>query len=103
MKYELAKKLKDAGFPQKEISHIGQHWIASDGDIQVHQGSDDTECLIPTLEELIGACGERFSILMYFPDDEKIWRVRECKGLGRFFDAKTPSEAIANLWLELKR
>ena len=40
--YELAKKLKDAGFPNYE-----EDWIDEVGFVLIH----------PTLSELIGACG----------------------------------------------
>jgi hypothetical protein len=94
MNYELAKQLKDAGFPNSE------NWIEANvhekGICMVEGGSSEFS-FVPTLSELIEACGDKFHDL--------------CKGLnGRWtcvsFTAvhskgDTPEEAVANLWLAL--
>ena len=89
--YELAKKLKDAGFPNYE-----EDWIDEVGFVLIH----------PTLSELIEACGEDFGHLdrkedgtfIAYPTSEKLkerkmWML--CRGEAE--------EAIANLWLELNK
>ncbi len=103
MNYELAKKLKDAGFPQREVSHTGQHWVARDGYVAAHQGGDETECLIPTLEELIEACGDEFYSLVYATDND--WRAFSETNQWNTIataDGVTPTIAVANLWLNLQ-
>lgn len=100
MNYELAKKLKDAGFPQQ--------W--KKGDTARHHVNSDEVAYVPTLEELIAACGVAFSELskmnhtrepqrwyaVSFPCEECV--IEEIKdGFGT-----TPSEAAANLWLALQ-
>ena len=60
MTYELAKKLKDVGFPQKEeyiyISHgKGFKTVKKDLDSLVSN---------PNLSQLIEACGDRFKELL---------------------------------------
>ena len=102
MTYELAKKLKDAGFPKD--SWCGG--VETEGE---DQGSCDCPDM-PTLSELIKACGVRFGCLGRDWRDEtgRFWcaidrgheenippRI-ECTG-------KTPEEAVANLWLALNQ
>lgn len=90
MNYELAKKLKDAGFPYD--------WCI-DGSPCLTGIEDSVNCL-PDLSELIEACGENLLTL------------QGCKELGwdaiyglppRTGQGKTPEEAVANLWLELNK
>lgn len=79
--YALAKELKDNGFPQsygeyKDGSFFGLDSVA-----------------IPTLSELIEACGEHFSSLTVSADKE-----------GTFYAnggnmGSTPEEAVAKLFL----
>jgi len=96
MKYELAKQLKEAGFPQPGLPE-GVH------------GRDAWEPFKPTLSELISACGEEFYSL------EKdltsgVWRWRVFKR-GEFqlprtdgvYWGDTPESAVASLWLELNK
>jgi len=92
MNYKLAKKLKDAGFPQKEER------IVCDSSIDMDDVAN------PTLEELIDACGGRF------------WNMTCLVKTGTWLakanlvfpisiypraEGKTPTEAVANLWLKL--
>lgn len=116
MKYELAKELKDAGFPQND--YLGSRFITELD--QVWQRGADTQpqvssAYIPTLEEVIDACGVSFDKLFYRPtgtnmeDGKGSWyavrsypdgfpdtqiRVPQSRGA-------TPTEAVANLWLAL--
>jgi hypothetical protein len=90
MNYELAKKLKDAGFPIQE-------WIQhKDGSRQPY---------LPTLSELIEACSE-FSSLTKSP--RNTWYTAKQQGYPNNTyelvvgdEYPTPEEAVANLWLAL--
>ncbi len=113
--YETAKKLKDAGFPyiQKKVAfnlyEKAWKYIPSEesGPIATDQQ------LVPTLSELIKACGERFVALRHWDLEkadielsEKIigydssWMAEtyERQGFG-----STPEEAVAHLWLALNK
>ncbi len=130
--YELAKKLKDAGFPQvfkagscvlyknERYIHTGgghngneglyvreghtcclDEYNKEDSDVDINnfiKNIEDTDLLLlPSLSELIEACGESF----YSLDRSNLgW---QCSGekhiVSNFF--KTPEESVANLWLKL--
>lgn len=89
---EMSKRLKDAGFPQTikdtqdtgalECGHCG-YYMKGD----VHR---------PTLEELIDACGRDLGMLI---NESSGWIARPCMGEDGL--GKTPSEAVANLFLVL--
>ena len=66
MQYELAKKLKDAGFPQLDYSCILQDLE----DVAIQDKNDSSVWYYkPTLSELIEACGEEFDAVKYFEID----------------------------------
>jgi hypothetical protein len=112
MKYELAKELKDAGFPQaigqwslaydkqRKLLHVVR-WKSIDEEIAADDPALD--CFAPALEELIEACGVDFSYLAK-ADNGSEWkcatysyhrhRVTEATGI-------TPDQAVARLWLAL--
>lgn len=101
MNYELAKELKDAGFLQE--GKTTEYIIA-------HKGYSETVMLyIPTLSELIEACGVAFEGLIYSPrkgtELHKEWYAGGRKNLG--FEQKengdTPEIAVAKLWLALNK
>lgn len=80
MNYELAKKLKEAGFPS--------NWELR------------TEALLPypTLSELIAACGVKFHRLEQAGLEKWCsYAVGGTQGIG-----STPEEAVARLWLALQ-
>jgi hypothetical protein len=96
MDYELAKQLKDAGFPQKEPN-------AFVGIVNASQGDEHGRAYFPTLEELLEACGDRELVLskrIVEADKEYEWRAvvpyPNPVGFG-----STPTEAVARLWLAL--
>ena len=91
MDYELAKSLMDAGFPQ-----IGKGSSIGSLDKLVWRSGD--RVYVPTLEELIDACGEHFGSLDKQHDG---WLAR-ANGDQRCF-AGTPVEAVAGLWLTLQK
>jgi len=84
MNYELAKKLKDAGFPVKKFGYAPD---ILEGDF-----------VSPTLSELIEACGRKLTITDTGPN----WRAWSHLDPESDCDGKTPEEAVANLWLKLK-
>lgn len=97
--YELAKRLKDAGFPNDWESRCG------------HCGYDNGSNF-PTLSELIDACGDSsFSLNGYNRNKnapyEEYWKagtwhptIDQQWVLG---EGKTPEEAVANLWLSFNK
>ena len=96
MEYGLAKKLKDAGFPQELDKPV---WDEVDGLV-----TSDTHSLIPTLSELIEACGDEFNSLT---KRANFWICNDCEcnmgSDGEITRGATPEEAVANLWLELNK
>jgi hypothetical protein len=97
MLYELAKELKDAGFPQKEGKYATS-WEPPDS------------AYLPTLEELIEACGERFNVLRSVHNHQGNiieWVASAESGFDRKAEKlvvhPTPTEAVARLWLALNK
>jgi hypothetical protein len=92
MNYELAKKLKDAGFPQYEPNGF-PGIMNPDGDKAVYY---------PTLSKLIESCGDDFKE-MYRADKsgKSIWVAKCCDNSSHVGEGSTPEEAVANLWLAL--
>jgi len=115
MEYELCRQLKEKGFPlapwRNDVYFRGMRTpfeaiekaTYNDGmliDINV-------ECVqIPTLARLIAACGNRFSSLGVADNDPDTWMAfskESFKGGHQGMLGKTPSEAVARLWLELNK
>jgi len=108
MTYEIAKKLKDAGFPIKTIpayDNAGKNAKLVDAEF---------EFLAPTLSKLIEACGDRFISLNRRFDDYNKTAYWEAIGMGGKYPqivrginitikGTTPKEAVANLWWELNK
>lgn len=101
MNYEMALKLKKAGFPR-----VGSV------EISINNGVEE-ELWFPTLSDLIESCGIMFDMLYYRPtgsamhDKKGAWFSRRTFPLT-FTGIKnpdsrgsTPEEAVANLWLKL--
>ena len=93
MTYELARELKDAGFPAYDDMKPlpgpegGEDWPVSN------------IVITPTLSELIEACGDRFFSLekaRVLNDNFSTW---SCNLDGELY--LTPEEAVAKLWLKL--
>lgn len=105
MNYDLAKELKNAGFPYKE----GDGYILVNGrrvgDMWQGEGQESA-CKVPTLAELIEACKDEYDSYSSF--------ALECNG-GTNWSASvghmdritrkgsTPEEAVARLWLALNK
>jgi hypothetical protein len=91
MGYDLAESLMDAGFPQ-----IGKGNLIGPMNKLVWRSGD--RVYVPTLEELIEACGENFGSLEKQHDG---WLASANFAQSCF--AKTPAEAVARLWLALQK
>lgn len=140
MTYELAKKLKDAGFPQKVkcgdrvfwgeryYLHLGgghngneglyaeevftcclDEYNKVDSDLDINNSvrniMDAEVLLIPTLSELIGACG-KIGVKIGYQNDGRIYaEFDKDDGHGNLLDFCMSSleEIYANLWLELNK
>lgn len=113
MEYQLAKQLKNAGFLQKGLTWFRYNYPdieLCNCDISQFEGQSPNEkedIYIPTLEELVESCGDGFDSI--YRDSDGNWEVEQPlvqdysgqipykhKGEG-----KTPTEAVANLWLKL--
>jgi len=103
MKYELAKQLKDAGFPQEdwlEGHYVPEQRLAG----SVSTSPEMTTVYKPTLSELIEACGDRFSLLERAEDlfgDGYLYQAEYQHSV--FGHGKTPEEAVAKLWIKLQK
>lgn len=89
MTYELAKELKEAGFPQHERTGIGH------GDVFLI--GKDGLCYSPTLSELIEACGD-MNLRVFIDGTPCRARNKDYEVAGNY-----PEEAVANLWLVLNK
>lgn len=113
MNYELAKKIKDAGFPQNGLFYFKKvrykrGWknvlTACQGELY----SDiENGCISPTLSELIEACWKychEFRLDCY-KHSPKEWHA--CTSWGDGEDdwqiGSTPEEATAYLWVMLNK
>ena len=105
MTYETAKKLKDAGYSQEDPrmtpitltnENVNEFLFKAKGD-----------CYIPTLSELIDACGDEFLYLARqepHPAFHKFGFSAYSTNPEEYKDVaygKTATEAVAHLWLAL--
>jgi hypothetical protein len=94
MDYELAKELKDAGFPQDGTNYTPDHG----GDLE-------SAAYYPSLSELIEVCGdEGFMSLTKGEDGDSgrvLWFAYQDFAAGKVVNAPTAEEAVARLWLAL--
>ena len=94
MNYELAKQLKDAGFPQQEPN----------GFVGILNHGADPDVYFPDLEELIEACGNGFIAIVRADDGSEYFAT--ARGDAMFpprHVGATPTEAVAMLWLALNK
>lgn len=104
--YELAKELKDAGFPQ-----VGLDVMNKDLDVFVERNGatcrawnriDSEACRVPTLSELIEACSNScggFSL----KDESSQWDTYGYHSESFYENGQTPEEAVARLWLAIHK
>ncbi len=94
MNYELVKELKDAGFP---LTH-------HEGECKRNDCYEPQLCQsVPTLSELIAACGGNFytltlGLLSEWTAYGAHYNLEKVHGIG-----STPEEAVARLWLVLNK
>ena len=103
MKYELAKQLKDAGFPLREYDPNLPFKIGKDI-VCTYFKIGRKEYLEPSLSELIEACGDRFDALIKDSEVRGDWVATAENGDADNLvsqTSSTPSEAVAKLWLTL--
>ena len=94
MTYEVAKLLKEAGFPQ-----FGKGtWTYPSDKIVIHYTDQVYD---PTLSELIEACGVTFGSLRRVGVTDWHADHRSYTGNGPVFCGSSPEEAVARLWLAL--
>lgn len=108
MDYELAKELKDAGFPHTQggkvlyYNAVYKNHPFNDYDGAYADGvtlSGDV-IYVPTLSELIEACGGKFKLVELIDKNE--WLA--CGDYYRTYgEGTTPEEAVARLWLALNK
>lgn len=90
--YELAKELKDAGFPQNIEPDL------------IYAG--EVPAQFPTLSELIEACGDDFEKLSHMTTGNDKWLAKGSnlsKRKNRRCFGSSPEEAVARLWLALNK
>jgi len=98
MTYELAKKLKDAGFLMPTLRELDitntvvfrREWACFDDEKEIR--------LYPTLSELIEACEEKGELVINVLKGYSMARI---VGRDEGADGSTPEEAVANLWITL--
>lgn len=111
MDYELAKELKNAGFSQnmkgnepygmrlmEEEPHkpyVGPYMTA----VPIEKVIEAT-VRIPTLEELIEACGDGYFTLQ---SSQLCWEAFRGLTNTKFGRGSTPNKAVAKLWLLLNK
>ena len=99
LSFELAKRLKEAGYPQKFKTTNETHYtlegkVMNTIPIQYHP---DETIYAPSISELIEACGDGFSALKPFG---KEWVAENKKKHGGML-GKTIEEAVTKLWLTI--
>ncbi len=107
MNYKLAKQLKDAGFPQNKDNPT-LHTPGCNGWDKQPDGlvcTKESRPCVPTLEELIEACGDNTVVLHSYSKrlhlDSEDGAYALCNGKeGR---GSKPTEAVARLWLALQK
>lgn len=104
MKYELVKKLKEAGFPRILIDESHPQVFYPDGNTNY---SDDVG-IFPILSELIEAIKEKDETYFMLLHGKNFWRAGlHIKEVNPFVnwsdlaDGETPEEAVAMLYLKL--
>lgn len=115
MDYELAKELKEAGFPQENSDYSYRDSTKFGRGVEIQQEDSATGeflCSIPDLSELIEACNNMTALTKTAPERglmrarwiAEAWpylmdvQTEQVQSIG-----KTPEEAVAKLWLALNK
>lgn len=107
MNYELCKQLKDTGFPQthKDGKRYTEDEILVVLPLHDSVTGDTQGYYVPTLSELIAACGEDFVLERVANQGLHPWSagkyIDRNGDIDPLFTADTPEEAVARLWLAL--
>ena len=104
MNYDLAKKLKDAGYSQElgyGMRHTAKVIKNNDGSTTVYPIEEAYE---PTLSELIEELGdiELFELGSRHNGVRRYWYAR-CLTHTTKYDCKNPKQALCELWLVLNK
>lgn len=99
MDYTLTKELKHAGFPLYEIPEP----YNTNGERLFIFNINGVSYRIPTLEELIEACGDRFGGLTRMILVVEEWTAHDTDDINIDAHGITPIEAVAKLWLALNK
>ena len=110
MNYEIALKLKEAGYPQGGGDWQTDTWLGPRGDVYFRKKNNgdipnfpEDAVFIPSLSQLIEACGENFTRLTYDRVSKSFSAYQDLPKLYTFTYGSTPEEAVGKLWLELNR
>jgi len=119
--YKLAKQLKDAGFEQECYSHNRFYSVGQKGKKGLFLAGDRFKWKhafdqilskgyykIPTLSELIKACGDEFRVLENDAlKTKESWMAASINKDDGTIDicefGSSPEEVVANLWLKLNK
>jgi hypothetical protein len=94
--YELANELKEAGFIQ---TNAGSR-VAPPDKVVVRR---EDFAYVPTLEELIEACGKDYFSLSGNPGEWIASFGAATRSQTNWIEGSTPTEAVARLWLALNK
>ncbi len=106
MRFQFAKRLKEAGFPQDAV--YGTFFFNGMGNLifideNLEGSAWATYARSPTLDELIRACGNR-ELEFRVRNDYACVRTNAISnedGVPLWFEGATPDEALGELWIAL--
>ena len=121
--YKLAKQLKEAGFPLSQDSATFRSDVQLRGGwyyklvgmkewgfklTQSFESKFNKTIYVPTLSELIEACGDGFGVLYKFGEEWEIEGGKLLNAKELIFEidirkCKTPEEAVAKLYIKLNK
>lgn len=109
--YELAKQLKDAGFPQgdnfEEVTMEGAKASLLESKRRAMDEYGKESVHYPTLSELISACGDKFGRIerTKMPSGIIVWNAFESypHTLPISMSYSTPEIAVSKLWLAINQ
>lgn len=104
MNYELCKKLKDIGFPQKSGKDYPVFWYMTSGSLFLdsHEKAGGDYVYVPTISDLILELGNDFDLLTKEKGLTFRWLASGNVMRGFVGEGATSEEALSNLYIELK-
>lgn len=104
--YELAKKLSEAGWSEPVRPQDAPGKMISSTE-KLPPLTHNQPYYLPTLEELIMACGNDFHCLVHtttggMDSDREFWSAGKDSVVLNWLNGSSPREAVATLWLALK-